>query len=95
MFRRQPILTLPHCVIISPHYNKRKKRTELEIEKTILTNAVLFRLVALLTMSKLVASQTTFVESKIADDYDEDCGGTGGQRIYDQKSAVEFLGDGA
>jgi len=45
-------------------------------------------------MSKLVASQTKFVESKIPDDDDEDCGGTGGQRIYDQKPAVEFLGDG-
>ena len=44
-------------------------------------------------MSKLVASQTKFVESKIPDDDDEDCGGTGGQRIYDQKPAVEFLGD--
>ena len=35
-----------------------------------------------------------FVESRDADDHDEGCGGTGGQRIYDQKPAVGFLGDG-
>ena len=34
------------------------------------------------------------VESKDADNHDESCGGTGRQRIYDQKPAVEFLGDG-
>ena len=28
-----------------------------------------------------------------ADDHAEACGGTDGQRIYDQKPAVEFLGD--
>ena len=45
-------------------------------------------------MFNFVASQTKFVESKIPDNGDEDCGGTEGQRIYDQKPAVEFLGDG-
>ena len=68
--------------------------TKLQIKKSISINTVLFRLVALFTMSNLVASQTTFVVSKIADNDNEDCGGTGGQRIYDQKPAVEFLGDG-